>query len=116
MQNGLPALRRLVRLEGRLAQYVLDNDALLAPQSRAAGSGTFVHGGEVREEFRAEAALRDDLQHARVRVIELNVAEVGAQQRDRGVENILEQRLKLHLREQPRAELVQPVHRRQLAG
>jgi hypothetical protein len=66
-----------VRPEQRIRQHVLDHDAL----SRLQGNAV-----KAIEEVLLEAALGDDFQGMRLRVVELDIAEVGVVQGDRGIE------------------------------
>jgi hypothetical protein len=55
--------------------------------------------------------VRDDLQRAGLSIIELDVAEVGALQLDRGIQDLFEHQLKLGGDKEPRAQLIQASHR-----
>src|SRR5437660_4508948 len=105
-----------MRLKDRIGQNVLDDHALAPLQGRAAGCGAFLNAVEVIQKFLLKAALRDDLQRAGSRVIELYVAKVGVEQGNSRIKDFLEQRLELRRHQQPCAKFVEASHSRQLGG
>jgi hypothetical protein len=71
-----------VRLKGRIALDVLNEDALPPLQGQTAGRTVFSYDTEMIQEILLEASLHDDLQTFRLRVVELDVAEVRMLQVD----------------------------------
>ena len=66
------------------------------------------------EKILPEAALRHDLQRLSSFIVELKISEIRALQRDGGIEDLLQQRQEFSLTQQPCAQLMETVHRRQL--
>src|SRR5262249_6798894 len=105
-----------VRLKGRICLNILNDDAL-PPLHRTATSGPgLAHAPEVLQKILLKAALPDDLQRLRLRVVELNITEVGVLQFQGGTEDFLQLRLDFSARQEADAEPVEAGHGVQFGG
>ena len=102
--------------EQRAGRHVLDHHALVKAHGLAAAALPLAHDRERVQELVPEAAAGDDLERARLRVMELNVTDVGTGDRDGGVDDVLEQRGRVVGADQAGAHLLQPGHAGQLGG
>jgi hypothetical protein len=79
-----------VRREAGVGVHVSDDNLLTLSRSPPAGGALVIDGGEVLEEFVAEACLRRDFERAADGIDDLHVATVCVQQRKGVFEALVE--------------------------
>ena len=90
-----------MRREGRVKLDVLDENALPSPHRLSARRArTGIDSLEVLEEVLAEAALGDDLQHFKLGIVKLDIAEIGVTGLDGAYQYFVESRFEVFSRHQ----------------